>query len=134
MMDFPAKGSRLADLLVPRIGIDGVRAYLEVSGDDNPIHTDPDLARRAGLAGLPVPGMLVMGIIGNALEVWLETGTVHRLSVSFVSPTLVDGALTIGGKVVAVNQTTRTAVIRITATQSNKLTAMGEAELVLAAP
>lgn len=132
MTPFPAKGGRLPERHVIRIGMDDVRAYLAVSGDDNPIHTDAELALRAGLAGVPVPGMLVMGAIGSTLEAWAWTGVVRRLSVNFVAPTFVDGDLTIAGKIVAINEAARTAVIRITATQNKKLTAMGEAEIALA--
>lgn len=124
-----ARGSLLPERVVHRLGAEEIAAYLAVSGDDNPIHVDPDLAQRTGLAGVPVPGMLVMGIIGDMIENWTSTEKVRRLSVSFVAPTLLDGDLTVRGKVVALDEQKRTAVIRVTALQSGALTAMGEAEI-----
>lgn len=47
-----------------------VRDYAEASGDHNPIHLDPEFAKKAGLPDVIAHGMLSMGLAGLALEKW----------------------------------------------------------------
>ena len=41
-------------------------AYAEVSGDHNPIHTDPEFARAAGLPGTVLHGLYTMALVARA--------------------------------------------------------------------
>lgn len=86
-----------------------VAAYLEAAGDDNPLHTDPTVAARAGLAGCPVPGMLLAGLavahLGNLPQMRVA-GIVTR----FVTPVLVGQTIVISGKVVVVGEDDTTVV------------------------
>ena len=62
-----------------------IARYAEASGDRNPIHLDDDFARRVGLPGVIVHGMLQMGFLAN-LAVAAAGGDparVRRLSVRF---------------------------------------------------
>ncbi|WP_046173381.1 MaoC family dehydratase [Domibacillus indicus] len=52
------------------ITADDIRAYAEASGDNNPIHTDPAYAKKAGLPGCIAHGMLVMALGSRALKEW----------------------------------------------------------------
>ncbi len=71
-----------------------INAYADVSGDHNPIHLDPAVARSVGLEGTIAHGMLSMAFLGQLLTNWLATqpergGWVTRLRVRFqamVSP------------------------------------------------
>ena len=47
-----------------------VAAYAAASADDNPLHTDPELAAKAGLARPPIHGMLIMGCFESYLAQW----------------------------------------------------------------
>ncbi len=66
-----------------------INAYAEVSGDHNPIHVDPEVARAVGLDGTIAHGMLSMAFLGQMLTDWLAsrettpTGWVTRLRVRF---------------------------------------------------
>lgn len=65
-----------------------VNAYADVSGDHNPIHVDPEVARSVGLDGTIAHGMLSMAFLGELLTNWLATqasrgGWVSRLRVRF---------------------------------------------------
>ena len=51
-----------------------IDAYADVSGDHNPIHVNPDVARSVGLDGTIAHGMLSMAFAGQALTDWLSAG------------------------------------------------------------
>ena len=123
------RGDRLPERALARIGMDWQRAYLAVSGDDNPLHTDAALAKGAGLAGVLVPGMMVMGLFGEMIADWQPDAVIRRLSSTFAAPVLVDGELRLGGRVVAVDAGAQTAIIRLTASQVGKICVLGEAEI-----
>jgi acyl dehydratase len=48
-----------------------IDAYAEISGDHNPIHVNPDVARSVGLDGTIAHGMLSMAFAGQTLTDWL---------------------------------------------------------------
>jgi acyl dehydratase len=77
-----------------------VDAYARASGDDNPLHTDPAIAAKAGLAGVPIHGMLIMGCFETYIRAWRPDAIVRGLSGKFVRPVLVGEAFEISGKVV----------------------------------
>ena len=84
--------------------MDELRRYSLVSGDDNPIHLDPELARRAGLPAPPVHGMLLMSRLVPALAVWRPDLTIIRLSNKFLRPVFVNEGGEFSGRVAQVTQ------------------------------
>lgn len=64
-----------------------IDAYADASGDHNPIHVNPEVARSVGLEGTIAHGMLSMAFAGEMLTDWLvaapERGRVGRLRVRF---------------------------------------------------
>ncbi len=71
--------------------------YAEASGDRNPIHTDPEAAKMAGLPGVILHGLCTMAFVHNALvrELGGDPEKVARLSVRFSRPVLMGDVLTI---------------------------------------
>jgi acyl dehydratase len=90
-----------------------VAAYAQASGDDNPLHVDPAIAAKAGLAGVPIHGMLIMGCFESYLRAWRPEATVTKLSSKFIRPVLVGEAFEVTGKVVQA-ATEGPAVLRLT--------------------
>ena len=129
MSAVPARGDSLPERVLASIGHQAMHAYLAVSGDVNPLHTDEALARAAGLSGVPVPGMMVTGLFGELLGDWQSDAVIKRLSTSFAAPILVEGELRLGGRVVAVDEAAATAIVRLTARQAGKVCVLGEAEI-----
>jgi acyl dehydratase len=71
-------------------------AYAAVSGDDNPIHLDADVARRFGFAARPAHGMAVLALaVEAALAGETAPPEVGEVSARFVSPAFVGESLTI---------------------------------------
>lgn len=130
------RGDRLPDRVVPPLDGAAIAAYVAMSGDDNPLHTDPELARRAGLDGVPVPGLLVMAIMAHGIEAFVSTlspvGTVMGLRTRFVSPAYAGAELVLTGRVVALDTGAGTAVVRLVMSEGARPVAMGEATLRLA--
>lgn len=64
-----------------------IDAYADVSGDHNPIHINPEVARSVGLNGTIAHGMLSMAFAGQVLTDWLAASPGHgrlgRLRVRF---------------------------------------------------
>ncbi len=79
---------------------DQVAGYAAASGDDNPLHREPALAARAGLARPPIHGMLIMGCFEPYLRAWRPEGEIVKLAAKFIRPVLVGEAILIVAKVV----------------------------------
>lgn len=77
-----------------------IAAYAQASGDNNPLHSDPEIAARAGLARPPVHGMLVMACFEPFLAGWRPGSRVKKLGAKFIKPLLSDEAVVVSGKVV----------------------------------
>jgi acyl dehydratase len=126
-----ARGEKLPPVLLPGITSAAVEAYLTASGDDNPLHRDPELARAAGLAGVPVPGMLVLAQLGEYLGHWPECRRIIALSGRFVSPVLVGRPIRLEARIVALDAAADVATLRLTAAQDERLALLGEARLLV---
>jgi acyl dehydratase len=67
-----------------------IDAFVELSGDRNPLHTDDDAARTAGFAGRIAHGLLVLSIEGglsSEADAW-AMGTYLEESRRFIEPVL----------------------------------------------
>ncbi|MCF6138377.1 MaoC family dehydratase [Pseudalkalibacillus berkeleyi] len=64
--------------------------YVNVSGDDNPIHTSADEAKKMGFETCPVHGMLVMAKVGSyASEITGKKCWTNSFTVRFQTPVYV---------------------------------------------
>lgn len=90
----------MAELAVPEIGRETLRAFASASGDPNPIHLDAEAARLAGMDDVIVHGMFVMAQLGRLLTKWFPQERLRSFRASFVAPTPVGAALTCRGRVV----------------------------------
>lgn len=88
-------GDILADIRLPAITRDAITAFGVASGDLNPIHLDPEVARSAGHEDVIVHGMYVMAMVGNQMLGLLDPSTLRAYSVRFVAVTPADTALRI---------------------------------------
>ena len=102
-----------------------VGAYAVASADDNPLHTDPAIAARAGLLRPPIHGMLIMGCFEPFLRGWLADVQVIKLSGKFIRPVLVGESFEISGKVVQVAAAGE-AVVRLMVKRAGDLVCLAE--------
>jgi len=77
--------------------------FAAASGDDNPIHVDPDAARAAGETDVLAHGMLSMAYLGRLLTDHFDQVLLRRWTVRFTAKTPVRASVTCGGRVTAVS-------------------------------
>ena len=78
-----------------------INLYAQASRDFNPIHIDPDFARKTSLGGTIAHGMLILAYVSQMMtaafgQSWLSQGT---LSIRFRAPARPDDTITISGKI-----------------------------------
>lgn len=69
--------------------------YAGASGDFNPLHTDDTAARQAGFSGVISHGMLVMGLMGQAIAGWFPLKAVKQFGVRFKDIALPGDVITV---------------------------------------
>ncbi|MDR7554502.1 MAG: MaoC/PaaZ C-terminal domain-containing protein [Armatimonadota bacterium] len=83
---------------VYRITEDQPARYAAASGDHNPIHLDPDVARAVGLPGVIVHGMCTLGVASRLVVAHACAGDstrLARLAVRFARPVLPGQEITV---------------------------------------
>jgi acyl dehydratase len=106
--------------------------YAMVSGDDNPLHLDPAAAKAAGLAGLPVHGMLMLSCFEPWLMGWRRDLFITRLSGKFLRPVLAGEGFRLLGRVLrSQGAPMPELILRLTArNQSDDLVILAEATVL----
>ena len=100
-------GQELASLVKPPITQEQLRQYADASGDHNPIHLDPEAARRVGLDGVIAHGMLSMAFLGQFVNQQIAgepNARVERLKVRYIGMVRLGDTLTCKGKVAQIAQ------------------------------
>lgn len=91
-----------------------VKAYADASGDQNPLHQDDDFARSVGFPGIIAHGMFSMAHLAKAITDWVgDPGALKRLKVQFRAVVFMGETLVSGGRVEALEESTRTARLSV---------------------
>ena len=86
-----------------------MKAYADVSGDQNPLHQDEAFARSVGFEGIIAHGMFTMGHMATAVMAWAGAdAVVERISAQFRAPVSMGEEIRAGGTVRAVEGDTVT--------------------------
>ena len=64
--------------------------FAQLSGDDNPIHTDPDLSARTRFGRTVAHGLLICSVLRGLVDRLLPGGRMLEQSVMFPAPTFAD--------------------------------------------
>lgn len=97
---WPQTGHEIGTRQYGPFGREALALYAAASGDDNPLHLDPNAARAAGFASPPVHGMLMFSCFEPFIKSWRPDVFVARLSGKFLRPVLAGESLSISGRVV----------------------------------
>jgi acyl dehydratase len=92
-------GQELPSIPVPVITHANLVRYAGASGDFNPIHNDPDFAKKAGLDGTIAHGMYVMGQISRLCVNWVDQRQIQFFGVKFKAMTKPGEVLTCVGTI-----------------------------------
>lgn len=84
-------------------------AFLQISGDCNPLHSDEAYARSLGYNGKVVYGLLTSSFYSTLVGVYLpgRQGLLHELFIQFVKPVYAGDMLSVHGKVKYINSAYR---------------------------
>ena len=104
-------GKAFAPRTIAGFSMDQLSRYSLASGDHNPIHLDPDLARSVGLADCAVHGMLIAGQFEQTILLWKPEAELIASSIRFVRPAICKQPHVISGRIVAVSDIARAGVI-----------------------
>jgi acyl dehydratase len=108
------------------------KRYAEASGDPNPIHTDPEFAKSAGLPGIILHGLWTMAQVarGSAALADGDPRALKRLSVQFRGMGFPEQEVTVSGEVKEVDGN-RVVVETVAEQGGNQIIRNAEAELEL---
>jgi acyl dehydratase len=109
-----------------------VEQYALVSGDDNPLHLDRDVATAAGLPDTPIHGLLMLACVEPYIRDWRADLFIAGLSCKFLNPVFVGERIRLLGRVVSRRAGPRPElVLRLVArTPRDTLAIVGEATLL----
>jgi len=127
--DWPKTGDEIRAQNFGPFAREALARYAAISGDDNPLHFDPDAARAAGLAGPPVHGMLLLSCFEPLIMRWRRDLFIARLSGKFLRPVLAGEGIRVSGRVMRRRDVPRPEfTLRLIArAQNNDLAILGEA-------
>ena len=116
-----------------KITIEYVERFVEISGDDNPVHIDEDYAKSTVFKGRIVHGMLVAslisGLLGNKFPGY---GTIYlEQNLKFLKPVRIDDLITAEVEVVNINHNKNRLTLKTRCYNQNKIDVIvGEAVVI----
>jgi hypothetical protein len=98
----------------PDTSLEKVRQFVRASGMDFPRFTDHEAARREGLPGALVPGIMSQGFLAVMIHAWAPGARIHKLDTVFRNPIVVGTKATCVGAVTDVDDDQRTIEVDLT--------------------
>jgi acyl dehydratase len=132
--DSVSVGDVLPPLQLPPVTRSTLALYADASGDPNPIHTDVDFSRAAGMPDVFAHGMLSMAWLGRLLTTWAPQRDLREFSVRFSAITQLGERITCTGRVAEKLERDGERLIRIavaTANEAGEVKVSGEALVAL---
>ena len=113
-----------------------MRAFANISGDYNPLHTDDDFARSKDFDGTVVYGALLVAKISQLIGMKLpgRDSVWASVSMEFRKPLFVNQLAQVEGKVANVSASTGLVELILSVRAAGKLLAKGRAEVLLVQP
>ncbi len=114
------------------LSADDVRAFADISGDDNPIHVDEQYARRTRFEKPIVHGVLLIGIVSKVLgRDFPGHGSVAvSISCRFLRPVPVDSTITVEVKIAEKIEKRKHIRARVYVYLEKRMAVSGEAVLI----
>jgi len=82
------------------------KKFLEITGDHNPLHIDPEYAKVRGFEGNVVYGLLTSSFYSTLVGVYLpgKFAILHAIDVKFLKPVFINDLLKVSGVVSYINE------------------------------
>lgn len=109
------------DQFVVQITSAEVEAFVKLSGDTAPLHTDAAFARSQGHSGAVAHGVLLAAYASRFIGVHLpgDLGILRRLELDFRHPVVPPDAITVRGEVTQISEGTGQVTIQLRLTRSD---------------
>jgi hypothetical protein len=95
-------------VFTPDTSLTNVRRFATAAGWNGPRFTDHEAARREGLPGALVPGIMAMGFLTTMIHRWSPAAQVEHIDTVFRAPMIADEPCTLGAVVTNVDADTGT--------------------------
>jgi len=92
-----------------RVSSEEMDKFLDISGDNNPMHIDSTYAKSKGMKDRVVYGMLSSSFYSTLVGVYLpgKFALLHSIDLQFLKPVFIGDVLTVYGEVSRINETFR---------------------------
>lgn len=100
----------------PDTSLANVRKFVIAAGWNGPRFTDHEAARKEGLPGALVPGILSQGYLAAMIHRWAPDAQIENVDTVFRAPVIVDEAYRISGVVTDVDEASGRVEIDLTIT------------------
>lgn len=88
----------------PDTSLENVRIFVVAAGWDRPRFTDHEAARKEGLPGALVPGIMSQGFLAAMIHQWAPDAKIAKIDTVFRAPVMVDSSYRITGIVTDINE------------------------------
>ena len=96
------------------VRLETVRVFTDAAGMSTGRFNDHEKARKAGLPGAIVPGIMSQGIFAAAIHAWAPGSEVRKLDTIFRAPLVADTQVKLRGVVTDLNEDSRTVELDLT--------------------
>ncbi len=118
----------------PDTGLANVKRFVVAAGWNGPRFTDHEAARKEGLPGALVPGILSQGYLAAMIHRWAPEALIQNVDTVFRAPLIVDEPCSISGVVTDIDEEAGRVEIDLTITNAKGETRVfGTAEVKLPA-
>ena len=100
----------------PDTGMDNVKRFCKAAGWYGPRFTDHDAARKEGLPGALVPGIMSQGYLAAMIHRWAPDAQITNIDTVFRAPVIVDEVYHINGVVTDIDEDEAAVEIDLTVT------------------
>lgn len=117
---------------VPDTTLDNVKRFAIAAGWNAPRFTDHEAARKEGLPGALVPGIMSQGFLSAMIHHWAPSAEVRLVDTVFRAPCIVDQTYNINGVVTDIDEDTGEVEIDLTVTnEAAETRVFGTAKVII---
>jgi acyl dehydratase len=102
----------------PDTSLDNVRRFTRAAGWEGARFTDHEAARKEGLPGALVPGIMSQGFLAAMIHRWAPEAQIENVDTIFRAPVIVDEGYTISGVVTDIDEDQGVVEIDLTVTNA----------------
>ena len=110
-----------------------INDFAKISGDYNPLHMDEKFAQSRDFKNRVCHGMLLGSLFSRLIGMYVpgKYGLYFSQTLNFVNPTTVNDTVTVTGKVISKNESTKIIKLKTTIKNSSHVLVDGKAKVIL---